>query len=93
MRADGIDKSREGPTINLESFMPTILCMMGSPIPLNLKDRIPNGLFDEYFFKKNPLQFDSNEILVKDIDTRTSNNHNGKNKILKEKLRSLGYLG
>ena len=68
---------------------PTILYLMGMPVPEDMDGKILTDIFDESYLKENQITYTEDKTDRGKIDSALSNDDEDQ---LKEHLRALGYL-
>lgn len=73
---------------NIIDITPTVLYLMGLPIPDDIDGRVLKEIFKPQFVKRNKLRFEKSKRVDKVKLTEE-----GEQEEIKERLRNLGYLG
>jgi predicted AlkP superfamily phosphohydrolase/phosphomutase len=88
-KGPGIRRGSRIETASVYDLLPTIMYAAGLPVPANLDGRALKEIFADEFVEANPLNMTSPaESPAADRETLTENEE----RLIEEKLRSLGYL-
>jgi len=90
IKGPNIHKDKNIGNINIVDIAPTILYLMGQPIPADMDGRLLREVFSESFINRNPAAYVEKKGAEDESGTYT---YSGKElEKTKERLRSLGYL-
>jgi len=90
---NGIKKSYEIKNAEIIDIMPTIMHIMGFPIPEYVDGRPLLDIFDETFLKSNKVAYDSSINPADFLSPRDFKYDRSTEKEIVRQLKSLGYLG
>lgn len=73
----------------LDDIAPTILYVMGLPVPRDMDGKVLTSMFDQRYLDSNPITWDEQ---ITSRETRARELSEEENKIVEERLKALGYL-
>lgn len=76
--------------VDIVDLAPTLLYVMGYPIPEDMDGKVIEAVFNEDYIKSNPIQYVSNQFNEKDKKEHTYSEE--ETLIIQKKLQDLGYL-
>jgi predicted AlkP superfamily phosphohydrolase/phosphomutase len=85
----GIRKGVHLSSAEMVDIAPTLLHILGIPIPGDMDGKVLKEAFDETYLRENPIQFDESATSRNETDYEFSKEEA---EILKKQLRGLGYL-
>jgi len=86
-------KPGEYQAISGVDLAPTILYLLGLPIPRDMDGRVPERLFEESFLNKHPVTYrEEEESLKEEIKPKGALEDEQARRAVQERLRALGYL-
>lgn len=77
--------------INITDIAPTILYLMGLPIPSDMDGKVVTSIFEESFLKSNPLVISDSETDRNSIEDKMVYTEDDEQQIISE-LKGLGYI-
>lgn len=90
-RGPGFRADDTFPMITIEDIAPTILYMLGLPIPTGMTGRVADVAFDDAYLKAHPAQTVDDPALKADVDGQSAMTAE-EERLVYERLRELGYL-
>lgn len=89
MKGPEIRKGKKGAQAEITDIAPTILYMMGCPIPSDMDGKVLTDAFDSSHLKSNPIKYQ--EVTGKPTETKFEWSKEEQERI-KKRLEALGYL-
>lgn len=71
---------------------PTILYLMGCPIPSGMDGKVLQDLFDQTYLEKNPPRYREDSSVDSEVDSQTGNYSSDEEEAMRSRLRGLGYV-